>query len=220
MYGEYGRRNGGIMKTFVVLLVSCVLSLGTAQTLGFESRRSGGGTYVLEGLGGLAGLGAGAVCGVAAAYGVGVMYAAAVPNAGWDALTAAGVAILACGAALPACAGYGVNQVGEGMTEGGGSPAGAYIGAYVALPVAIGLGVIGNNARTSAGTITGVALGALAIPAGAVVGYNWPSGREPGLYGDHRKGRLGMPVVMLDRVERGYHVAEYGVRVQLASVSF
>jgi hypothetical protein len=209
------------MRTLVVLLlVGCVLSLGTAQTFGIESRRSSGGTYLLEGLGGVAGLGAGAVCGVAAAYGVGIVYAAAVPNAGWGALTAAVVTVLACGAALPACAGYGVNQVGEGMTEGGGSPAGAYIGAYAALPVAIGLCVIGRNARTSAGAITSVALGALAIPAGAVVGYNWPPGQSAGIYGARIDSRIGLPVVALDRVVRDDRTTEYGVRVQLASLGF
>ena len=208
------------MKTLVVLLVSCVLSLGTAQMGRMESQRPGGGTYLLEGLDGVVGFGAGAACGVAAAYGVTMMYVAVVPNAGWSALTAAGVAVLACGAALPACAGYGVTQVGENMTEGGGSPIGAYVGAYAAVPVAIGLGVLGSHARTPAGTITGVALGTLAIPAGAVVGYNFHSGREAGPLGAHIGRRIGLPVVMLDRVERGYHVAEYGVRVQLASVGF
>jgi hypothetical protein len=208
------------MKTLVVLLVGCVLSLGTAQIGRMDSQPSGGGTYLLEGLGGAVGLGAGAVCGVAAAFGVGMMYSATVPNAGWGALNAAGVALLACGAALPACAGYGVNQVGGGMTEGGGSSAGAYIGAYIALPVAVGLVALGQASETSAGTVAGWSLGALAIPTGAVVGYNWPSGREPGLHGARIDSRIGPPVVALDRVVRDDRTTEYGVRVQLASVRF
>ena len=32
--------------------------------------------------------------------------------------------------------------------------------------------------------------------------------------------QIGLPVVMLDRVEREDHVAEFGVRVRLASLSF
>ena len=216
------------MKTMVVLLVSCALSLGTAQTFRIESERPGGGTYLLEGLGGVAGLALGAACGLAVVV---TVYAATVPYAGGYRLRLGNAEVplgnvgvtaftaLAFGAALPAWAGYGVGKVGENTDEGG-SQTGAYIGAYAAVPVAIGLCVLGGWTRTDAGTITGVALGTLAVPAGAVIGYNFNSGRGTGLYGTNINDRIGLPVVMLDRVEREDHVAEFGVRVRLASLSF
>ena len=207
------------MKTLVALPVSGMLSLGIAQLGRMESQRPNAGAYVLEGLGGVAGLGAGAACGVAVTYGVTVLYVAANPT-GLDALGVAGVTLLACGAALPACAGYGVSAVGDNMTEGGGSSAGAYVGAYAALPVAILLGVLGSNARTSEGNVTGLVLGALTVPAGAVVGYNWPSGQSAGIYGTRLDGRIELPVVALDQVVRDDRTTEYGVKVQLASVRF
>lgn len=207
------------MKTIVVLVViGSLLSLGAAQPFWPASARPGLGVYVVEGLGGLAGVGAGAACGAAVAFGVWELYAAVVPHAGLDALGAAFVSLLVCGAALPACAGYGVSKVGENADEDG-STAGAYIGAYAALPVAIGIGVLGGVTHNSAATIAAVTAATLTIPAGAVIGYSWNSGRgadEPTFFGH----RLGLPAVAFDRVERGGHVAEYGVRVQLANVKF
>jgi hypothetical protein len=206
------------MKTIVVLLaISCVLSLGTAQTFGFEPQGSQEPSYLLEGLGGLAGLGAGAVCGVAAALGFGYATAWATHD-GWAGLGAAYVTTLACGLALPACAGYGVTKV-VSNTDDERSPAGAYIGAYAGLPVAIGICLLGSviSGHNSTATTTAAVVGTLAIPAGAVVGYNLSSKRETRLYGNRR---VGLPLVMLDRVERSDRSTEYGVRVQLASVKF
>ncbi len=197
----------------VLLLVCCLLSLGTAQTFGFAPERPRGQTYVLEGLGGVAGLGVGAALGLGAAFGVASLCARDFPSAYYSAVMTG----IACATALPACAGYGVNSMGE-YAEAGGSSKGAYIGSYIALLVAVGLVALGHASRTTAGIVAGWALGALAIPTGAAVGYNWPSGRSAGIYGTRIDGSIGIPVVALDRVVRDDRTAEYGVRVQLASV--
>ena len=217
------------MKTMVALLVvSCVLSLGIAQPAWQEPQGSHEHEYLLEGLGGVAGFAVGTGCAVG--LGVGVASALYDPRetgllANFDAAVGGVIAGCALGLTVPAWTGYGVSKVGDAM-DACGSAGGAVAGAYIAGPVAIGIGLLGywvshrNYEYRPDVFIPALVLGALTIPTGAVIGYNWHSGREPGLYGARLKGRLGMPLVMLDRVERTDRSTGYGVRVQLASVNF
>ena len=61
-------------------------------------------------------------------------------------------------------------------------------------------------------------LGGLAIPAGAVVGYNVGVSREAPPF--HFGSRLQMPGVALTSVRLPDHSVEYGVKVQLAGLRF
>ena len=220
------------MRTLMVLLVvGSMLSPGPAQILEMDQPQPGNQVYALEGLGGLAGLAGGGVCGVAAAVCVAAltipksfssnfMYGGAPgppPPSIWVKM------LPYCALALPAAAGagLGVNRAGENLSEAG-SLTGALVGAYVGLPVALGVGLLGYviSDHNTAATAAAAALGTLAIPAGAVVGYNLSFGREAGPVGSRFDQRIRLPVVMLDRVKRGRRVAEYGVKVQLASMSF
>jgi len=207
---------------FGLLAVCCMLSLGEAQVpWGGESQSSRAGAYALEGLGALGGVACAAGCGGAAfVVGLGAGLASMDnPDPGLDAIKAAGVCVAGvCAAVLPAAAGYGAAKAGEGLGEYGSTGwamGGAYVGAIAGAGL-IGLGFAVS--RSTAVQWTSGILGGLAIPTGAVVGYNLRTERGVSHFGSG--GRLQAPAVALTGVELPDHSVEYGVKVQLAGVRF
>ena len=205
------------MKSKLVLIaVSCLVAVAAAQQPGQERpQRSRAGVYVLEGLGALPGM---AGCGCLA-MGFGIVAIVAAWGGGSKGTVAGAVSLeLVSVAVLPAAAAWGTVSVGERLGEHG-STGWAIGGAYAGLPlavVAIALGVHAMNdphGRDISGLgIPLYLLGGLAIPVGAVVGYNL--GAPSNMVG----GRLQPPCVALTSGELPDHSVEYGVKVQLAAL--
>jgi MFS family permease len=211
------------MKSKLVLLVVCCLALASAadSLSSAAPQRSRAEVYALEGLGALPGI---AGCGCLAA-GIGYIgFAAALsqafsedpnPEVGSVAMAAICVAAVSA-AALPAAAAYGTAKVGAELGESG-SQGMAYGGAYAGAVVGTALALLGGYVagRTSdLASIPFYVVGGLAVPAGAVVGYNL------GTPAKSVGGRLQVPNVALTGVELPDHSVEYGVKVQLAGVRF
>jgi hypothetical protein len=203
---------------FVLLAVCCMLSTAEAQVpWGGESQSSRAGAYALEGLGALGGVACAAGCGGAAyvvAIGAAMMDS---PDAASNAMTVAGVCVAGvCAAVLPAASGYGAAKMGENLGEDG-SQVWAIGGAYIGVPVGAGLFLLGAllGQRTPGAAVPLYVLGGLAIPVGAVVGYNFGTPSYGGF-----GGRLELPAMALTGAGLPDHSVEYGVRVQLAGLKF
>jgi MFS family permease len=139
-------------------------------------------------------------------------------NPGWTAVALS--MALVSGAVLPAAAGYGTARVGRAIGEDG-STGWAIGGAYAGLPLAIGGIALGELVGDSPGhgdqspwRYPIYVLAGLAIPTGAVVGYNL------GAPSNSVGGRLQPPGVALTSVELSDHSVEYGLKVQLAGLRF
>ncbi len=215
------------MKSRSVLCVVVCFVAASASHLQAQER-SRAGVYALEGLGALAGV---AGCGgLAAGFAfVGLMADWGMDNPGQNPGAAAVAYSLALvsAAALPATAGYTADRVGAALGEDG-SRGWAIGGAYAGLPVAVGaiaLGVYvgrtvyyhdpyGRKSHSSSWDIPLYVLGGLAIPVGAVVGYNL--GTPSHTVG----GRLQPPGVALTYCELPDHSVSYGLKVQLAGLRF
>jgi hypothetical protein len=210
------------LKTGV--LVVCCLAVASADPLvAAAQQRSRAGVYALEGLGALPGI---AGCGGLA---MGFAFVALMAEWGNDdpgqnpgAVLGASSLALVSVAVLPAAAAWGTAGVGERLGEHG-STGWAIGGAYAGLPVAVGsiaLGaVVANSTRpwfrsTSYCGVPFYVLGGLAIPVGAVAGYNL--GAPSKMVG----ARLQPPSVALTSVRLPDHSVEYGVKVQLAGLRF
>ena len=210
------------MNSKLLVAAVCLLSLAVAKVpQGGGSERSRAEVYALEGLGALPGV---AGCGCLAA-GIGYIgFAAALgqafsgnpnPEVGSVAMAAICVAA-ASAAALPAAAAYGTAKVGAELGERG-SQGMAYGGAYAGAVVGTALALLGGYVagRTSdLASIPFYVVGGLAVPAGAVVGYNL------GTPSKSVGGRLRAPSVALTGVELPDHSVEYGFKVQLAGIRF
>ena len=209
------------MRSRLLLIVaSCLVAVTAPQVQAQERSRAE--VYALEGLGTLPGI---AGCGC---LGLGLLLAAAAisfgndnpgSNPGWTAVVAS--MALVSGAALPAAAGYGTARVGLAIGEDG-SPGWAIGGAYAGLPLAIGGIALGEFVGDSPGNgdqspwrYPIYALAGLAIPTGAVLGYNLgaPSRSDFG-------SRLQLPGVGLTMAELPDRSVEYGLKVQLAGLRF
>ncbi|MCX5772188.1 MAG: hypothetical protein NTZ09_18200 [Candidatus Hydrogenedentes bacterium] len=213
-----------------ILVVCCVLSLAAADTpwqLQKAPPRPRAHVYALEGLGALGGLAGCAVGGGCAGLLAGLVFVGPpfsgtggyelVPNGGWDtwAYVMLGVGVIG----IPASTGYATSRAGENLGESG-SQTWAIVGAYAGVPVTAGLVAFGAELswRTPAAAVPLFVLGGLAIPAGAVVGYNFGIKREVPAHGF--EGRLQAPGVALTSVELPDHSVEYGVKLQLAGLRF
>lgn len=217
------------MKSKLVLTAGCcLLSVASAQLPLAEKpskpRKPRAQAYALEGLGALGGY-AGCIVGGGCAVLVlaGPLFYAQdyytlVPSGGLEVF---GYGMLVVGVVAPASTGYAASRTGDRLGESG-SPTWAIVGAYAGVPVAAGLAVLGtlasNNWGAAAAAVPLYALAGLAIPAGAVVGYNLGIPREasPGGFG----GRLQPPGVALTGVKLPDHSVEYGVKVQLGGLRF
>jgi len=212
---------GGVMNSRLLVAVVCLLSLAGAQgPWGGESQRPRAQVYALEGLGALGGC---AGCGVAAG-GLFWLVGGFGPDINLPALGIMGVSL----ALLPAAVGISAAKAGEALGEDG-STGWAIGGAYGGAVVVVGLYRLGlyhlalasiysqmdtpspwlGVAVVSAGVV-----GLLAIPVGAVIGYNL----GPTSYGVG--GRLELPEVALTSTRLPDHSVEYGVKVQLAGLKF
>jgi hypothetical protein len=209
------------MRSRLVLsAIVCVLAVTAPHVQAQERSRAE--AYALEGLGVLPGA---ACCGC---LGYGFALAAflidwnndnpGLANQGWVAV--AGSLALVSVAAVPAAAGFGTARVGRAIGENG-STGWAIGGAYAGVPVAIGgfaLGqFVGNspgNGNESPWRFPIFVLAGLAIPTGAVVGYNL------GAPSKSVGSRLEPPAVALTSVELPDHSMAYGVKVQLAGLRF
>jgi hypothetical protein len=178
--------------------------------------------YALEGLGALGGF-----AGAAASEGyVGLLAGLVLAGPDW---LGSGVGydkvrdvwalvMLGVGAvAIPATTGYVTSRVGERIGESG-TQTWAIAGAYAGVPVAAGLVLlgVGLSSKTRAAPVPLYVLGGLAIPAGAVVGYNLGIKRDAPLHGS--RVRFEAPSVGLTRVEQPDRSLEYGVKVQLVGL--
>jgi hypothetical protein len=224
------------VKSKVVLItVSCLLATAFAQMpLVEEPQRARWQVYALEGRGAvwymvgggcLETVGCGAACGAAVpslAVGCGAFGLPSVLAVGVAGALLAAAVLPYAAAVLPAAAAYGTIRTGQSLGERG-STGWAFGGAYAGALVGVGVGVLGFKvSKSSAVRIPACVLGVLAVPTGAVVGYNlvggyresWPS-FQPDL-----GGRLQPPGVALTSVELPDHSAEYGVKVQLAGLRF
>ena len=216
------------MKSKCVLIaVSCLLGLAGAQ------ERSRTQVYALEGLGAFGATVCGTGCGLSAMV-VGLLVEHPiyypVPYGSGDPSGAAVLYGLAavCAAATPAAAAYGTFRAGEALGEQG-SRAWAFGGAYLGIPAAAGIAALGVAVGYAADPWRGgpsgwsypfYVLAGLAIPAGAVLGYNLGASREPGLFGSRYLDRLELPAVALTSLEMPDHSVEYGMKVQLAGLRF
>ena len=177
--------------------------------------------YALEGLGALGGAACVAACGGAAlAIGIAAGYDPSSSVSSFSGPMLIGVGVAAVSAAiLPAAAGHGAAWVGEGFGEQGSTGwaiGGAYAGAVVS-----GLGLVGvpdPSGRNGWASIPLYVLCGLAIPTGAVVGYNLGAKREVPASGFGS--RLEPPGVALTSVRLPDRSLEYGVKVQLAGLRF
>jgi hypothetical protein len=201
-------------STFVVFAVVC---LAHAQLPGQqEPHGSRAEVYALEGLGALPGI---AGCGC---LGLGFAFVAIAASWGGGSpgtvLGAFSLELVSV-AVLPAAAAWGTVSVGEKLGEAG-SRGWAIGGAYAGLPLAVGaiaLGVYVGNSPSNGHSHWDIpiwVLGGLAVPVGAVVGYNL------GAPSNSVGGRLQVPAVALTSVELPDHSVEYGVKVQLAGLRF
>jgi hypothetical protein len=209
------------MKSKLVLIaVSCLVATAVAQLPGQEGpQRSRAEVYALEGLGALPGIAGCGCLGVGFAY-VGLMIWWGNDNPGQNSGAGAYALALVSVAVLPAAAGYGTARVGRAINEDG-SAGWAIGGAYAGLPLAVGAIALGvytaNDPHAPVHPYLGIplyVLGGLAIPTGAVVGYNL------GTPSHSVVGRLQPPGVALMSVELPDHSAEFGVKVQLAGFRF
>jgi len=209
------------MKTKFALLAVCfLLSTAVADTLSVRKPQlSRVGAYTLEGFGALPGM---AGCGCLA-MGFGTVAFISAWGGGSKGTIAGAVSLEVVSLALlPAAAAWGTISVGERLGEHG-STGWAIGGAYTGLAAgagAIALGaVVANSTHPRVGITTYwhvpfFVLGYLAVPVGAVVGYNLgASSKSVG-------GRLQTPGVALTGVDLPDHSMEYGVKVQLAGVRF
>jgi MFS family permease len=204
----------------VLCAVVCLVAVTAPQLQAQERSRAQ--VYALEGLGALPGI-AGCGCLALGFASVGLMAAWGNDNPGQNpGWTAAAFSLaLVSAAALPTAAAYGTARVGRALGEDG-STGWAIGGAYAGLPVAVGaivLGVAASEAdprrtHTSYWGVPLYVLGGLAIPVGAVVGYNL--GAPSHTVG----GRLQPPGVALTSAELPDHSVEYGVKIQLAGLRF
>jgi hypothetical protein len=207
----------------VVIAVVCLLGLAAAQVpWGGESERSRAQVYALEGLGALGGVACAAGCG-GAALGVALIgaWGSMDSPAPTSAVTMVGACLAyVCAAALPAASGYGVAKAGEGLGEDG-AQVWATVGAYIGAPIALGALAFGGNiaadgyGRRAYWSVPVYVLGVLAIPAGAVVGYNLGAPSR-----SHIGSRLQLPAMALTSTRPPDRQVEYGVRVQLAGLRF
>jgi hypothetical protein len=207
-----------------LLVICCVLGVVEAQVPeGTGSRSSRVGAYVLEGLGGLPGV---AGCGCLA-MGFGTFAYISAWGGGIKGVAAGAVSLeVASLALLPAAAAMGTISVGERLGEHG-SRGWAIGGAYAGLVVGAGtiaLGLVAINSihpwdeRTRYLEVSSEVLGFLAIPVGAVVGYNVGAKHGASVHG--LEGRLQAPSLALTSVRLPDHSVEYGVRVRLAGLEF
>ena len=211
------------MKSKLVLaVIACLVVTAAAQDLwGGESRKPRALVYALEGLGALSGV-AGCGCLAFGAWGVCLGLGPMNTLNGEPASPiwyAAIFAVPASALAMPAAVGLGAAGVGRLLAEDG-SPGGAVSGAYGGAVVGAGLAILGyyGSRRNDAAGIPFYVVGGLAIPAGAVIGYNTGIKREA--LGQGFEGRLQQPAVALTSVELPDHSVDYGVKVQLAGLKF
>ena len=215
----------------VPTLVSCLVAM-TAPNVQAEER-SRAGVCALEGLGALGGIVCGTGCGLSALV-VGLLvehppYIVYYGSSGDPSGAAIFYGLAAvCAAATPAAAAYGTCRAGEALGEQG-SRAWAFRGAYWGIPAAAGIAALGVAVGYAADPRSGGAsyssypfyvLAGLAIPAGAVLGYNLGASRESGPFEPGFGGRLQPPGVALTSVELPDHSVEYGLKVQLAGLRF
>jgi hypothetical protein len=212
------------MKSELVLItVICLVTTAAAQQAlpGAESQKPRAVVWALEGLGALPGVAGCGCLGLGFGF-VGLMAWWGNDNPGQNPGMAAGAYSLALvsAAALPAAAAYGTARVGGALGEKG-SMGWAIVGAYAGLPVAAGAVALGVHVMNDphGWDIPGLGiplyvLGGLAIPVGAVVGYNL------GTPSNGMGGRLQPPGVALASVRLPNHSVEYGVKVQLAGLRF
>jgi hypothetical protein len=209
------------MRSKVVLIAVCLLSAAEAQVpWGGESERSRAQVYALEGLGALGGS---VGCSCVGAGVVGLLgWAGGVFNSDdeWAILglvTIASPVLSVTAAVLPAATAYCAIRAGDQLGENG-SEGRAYGGAYLGAVVGIGLVALGSCVGTLTRDFVGMpfyVVGGLAIPIGAVVGYN----RGATSRSDFGS-RLQPPAVALTSVELPDHSVEYGVKFQLAGLKF
>jgi hypothetical protein len=212
---------------FVLIAVVLLVAVATAQVpetdVPQKPKKSRALVYTLEGLGALGGV-AGCGCltvgplGVVLVVNLGFESYNAPPWAGpmtYAAICAAAVSA----AALPAAAGYGAAKAGEWLGEDG-SRGWAIVGAYAGTVVGAGLvayGVYAGPQDLELG-IPFYVVGGLAIPTGAVVGYNL--GPKPVTASRAFEERIQLPRAILTSAELPDHSVEYGVKVQLAGLRF
>jgi hypothetical protein len=119
-------------------------------------------------------------------------------------------------AALPAAMGFGAAKAGDGLDEHGSTGwaiGGAYAGTAVgAVLAAIGAGLTSFGSYTSSWIgMPFYVLGGLAVPTGAVVGYNLGGPRETGPFGSRYRDRLELPAVALTNMRLPNRSVEYRV---------
>jgi len=210
------------MKSKLVLIaVICMVTTAAAQPAlpVAESQKPRAGVYALEGLGALPGM-AGCGC-LAMGFGTVAILASFGGGSPGTILGAFSLELVSI-AVLPAAAAWGTVSVGERIGEDG-SRGWAIGGAYVGLAVTAGataLSVVVVNSthprvgRTTYWDIPFDVVAALAIPTGAVVGYNL------GAPSKSVAGRLQAPALTLTSAELPDHSVEYGVKVRLAGLRF
>lgn len=214
-----------VKSKLVLITVVCLAAAAAAQQLRQEApQRSRARVYVLEGLGALGGtlgcgcLGAGAAV-LLLAEGMN-RYSTFEPGSDQLYVASVGVGLLTLVAA-PAAVAQGAVLVGKKLGEDG-SRSQAFVCAYAGEAVGAGLVVLGFGtigATNKPGwAVPLFVAGALAMPAGAVYGYNTGVRREAPAHGF--EGRLELPAVALTGVELPDHSVEYGVKVQLAGLRF
>jgi hypothetical protein len=215
------------------LLVVCCVLAGQATQLRaqMEPQMSPAEVYAKEGLGALGGTACAASCGGAA---LGVAYLCGLGLAfnqeygsdpgDWAVFEAALCVAGVCAAVLPAAAAYGTIRAGEDIGAYG-SGDWAYGGAYAGLPLAVGAFALGIYVGNSPGQyghshwdIPIFVLGGLAIPVGAVVGYNLGVKREapPSYFG----GRFDVPRLAMTFRQCPDRTTEYGLNIRLVGVRF
>ncbi|MBN2466285.1 hypothetical protein JXD38_11745 [candidate division WOR-3 bacterium] len=205
------------------VFIAVIILVATLQVPAQAQERSRAEVYTLEGLGALPGV---AGCGCLA-MGLGTAAVLAAWGGGSKATIAGAVALeLVSAAVLPAAAAYGTARVGGALGQKG-STGCAVLGAYAGLPLAAGAIALGVRVMNDphAPDLPGVAvplyvLGGMAIPVGAVVGYNLGAKPEPGSSRPGLGGRLEFPAVALAGTELPDHSFEYGVKVRLAGLRF
>jgi hypothetical protein len=208
---------------FVLIAVVFLVAVATAQVpetdVPQKPKKSRAQVYTFEGLGALGGV-TGCGCLAFGAWGVCLGLGPMNTITGEPASPiwyAAIFAVAASAAAMPAAAGYGTTKVGDNLGEQG-SRGWAIVGAYAGTVVGAGLVACGVYAGTHTIPqdlelgIPFYIVGGLAIPVGAVVGYN----RSTNGVG----GRLQAPSLALTCVEQPDHSVEYGVKAQLAGLRF
>jgi hypothetical protein len=216
------------MKTKFVLLAVCfLLSTAVADTLSVRKPQlSRVGVYMLEGLAALPGM--------AGCYCLGMGFGAiAYMNSGSvggkkSAIFVGAVSLSAVSLALlPPTAAWGTISVGERLGRHG-SRGWAIGGSYAGLAVAVGsmassVAIANYSLRHRTGRywyVPFLVLSGLAVPVGAVVGYNVGAPRGTGPFGSRYRGRIELPAVALTSLELPDHSVEYGVKVQLAGLRF